>query len=526
MKPLASTVKVAAQALLLLGVAGAAQGNPGQFVAKQYTEALGRAPDAGGWQANMNYIAANGCSRTTLNSVSNSIFGSAEYTSRGYDNYEKLLTVYRAIESREPDAGGFNYWLTYLNNGNSLASMVDLFYQSMTATMLAKTCGTLGYGWGVGPTLDNTTIPVNGAGITTLAALKSALTSAASGSTVYLAQRAVIATNEQIRVPSGVTLATMGVPPQSQYAKQARIVRTSAFGTYTGDSALVHLLPGAKLASVWVSGQGQNMPGDPNIGDKVTVFMQGGTGTSVVNSRIDNAAGWTQIVAHHFDGVPCAMTVQSNLLTGYSNNHQGKLTDGISANCEKVTISSNNVVDASDVGVILFASSTVQGPMAQASQVYDNTVVSAGVPAIAALMMDARINTEVSGVQPFSGAVIKSNTFFAAPDSHFDIGLAVGSFPSYLESAANLASNGTFTSNTTGGIATPMQVGISVDGMLNAQVGLNTVTRVAPLTASGTSLPYTYLCSTPGDIVVHNVHATGVIQGPQIIGSNHNCAKH
>lgn len=526
MRPPTSAVKIAAHALLLFGIICTAQANPGQFVAKQYTEALGRAPDAGGWQTHMNYIAANGCTRTTLNSISDSIFSSAEYTGRGYDNYEKVLTVYRAVGSREPDAGGFNYWLAYLNNGNSLVSMVDFFYQQMDAATVTKMCGTLGYGWGVGPALDNTTIPVKGAGITTLTALKNALSTAAPGSTVFLAQRAIITTNEQIRVPSGVTLATTGLPPQSQYAKQARIVRASAFGTSPGDSGLLHLLPGAKLTSVWVSGQGQNFDSDPNKLDKVTVFMQGGTGTSVSNSRIDNSSGWTQVLAHHFDGVACAMTVQSNLLTGYSNNHQAKLTDGISGNCESIAINYNDVVDASDVGIILFASTTAQGAMAQTSQVHHNTVVSAGVPSIGALMMDARINSEVSGVQSFAGASINNNTFFAAPDSHFDIGLVVGSFPAYLESAANLASGGIFTSNTTGGVATPMQIGISVDGMLNAQVASNTVTRVAPLAASGTSVPYTFTCATPGAIVVHTAHASGSIQGPQIIGPNHNCAKH
>ncbi len=474
----------------------------------------------------MNYIAANGCTRSTLNSISDSIFSSSEYAARGYDNYEKVLTVYRAVGSREPDPSGFNYWLTYLNNGNSLVSMVDFFYQQIDAATVTKMCSTLGYGWGVGSTLDNTTIPVKGSGITTLAALKTALQNAVSGTTVYLAQRAVIATSEQIRVPSGVTLATTGLPPQSQYAKQARIVRTSAFGTQPGDSGLVHLLPGAKLHSVWVSGQGQNFSSDSQKNDKVTVFMQGGTGTLVSNSRIDNASGWTQVLAHHFDGLACSMTVTSNLLTGYANNHQAKLTDGISGNCENLSISYNDVVDASDVGVILFASSTAAGPMTQASQVHHNTVVSAGVPAIGALMMDARIAYEVVGTQSFAGASFNNNTFFAAPDSHFDIGLVVGSIPSYEESPANMASGGSFTSNTTGGIATPMQIGISVDGMWNAQVSSNTVVRAVPLTASGTSLPFSFTCATPGAIVVHPVHGTGTIQGPQINGSNHNCAKH
>ena len=35
---------------------------PSQFIAKLYSEALGRAPDNGGWQAQTNYFLASGCS--------------------------------------------------------------------------------------------------------------------------------------------------------------------------------------------------------------------------------------------------------------------------------------------------------------------------------------------------------------------------------------------------------------------------------------------------------------------------------
>jgi hypothetical protein len=41
--------------------ADAAAKLPGQFVAKLYTEALGRAPDAGGWSFHLGSFAAQGC---------------------------------------------------------------------------------------------------------------------------------------------------------------------------------------------------------------------------------------------------------------------------------------------------------------------------------------------------------------------------------------------------------------------------------------------------------------------------------
>src|SRR5215813_12910985 len=95
--------------LLLLGLFSTASwaAVPGQFIGKMYTEALGRAPDPSGWQGFVNYFQQNGCSQPTLRQVGETFFLSPEYANLGYDNVEKVLTAYRAIFSREPDAGGF-----------------------------------------------------------------------------------------------------------------------------------------------------------------------------------------------------------------------------------------------------------------------------------------------------------------------------------------------------------------------------------------------------------------------------------
>lgn len=119
-------------------------------------------------------------------------------------------------------------------------------------------------------------------------------------------------------VKAGVTLATVGLPLRTQYAKQARLVRGAPFGTNELDSALVRLESGARLDSVWVSGQAQVYPYH-NPG--VNVVLRSGTGTTLANARLDNSTGWTSAVAHHY-GAPCsAMALTGNLITGYSNDH-------------------------------------------------------------------------------------------------------------------------------------------------------------------------------------------------------------
>ena len=515
--------------VMLLVMSTAATANPGQYIAKQYTEALGRAPDPDGWTYYLSYLQVYGCNKSTLKDVTQGFFGSPEFNSRGYDHAEKVLTVYRAVLSREPDAGGFNYWVRYLNNGNSLASMIDLVFHGIDGGELssAKICGALGYGWAATPPLGNTVIPAkNDTGITSLGVLKSTLANATPGSTVYMAQRAVFTLTETLIVKPGVTLTTVGAPPRTQYAKQARLVRGGTFGTDELNSTLVRLDSGAKLSSVWVSGQAP-VYGYQASGTNVSLYS--GTATSLMHSRLDNAIGWTAAVAHRY-GRPCrAMLVSGNLITGYSDDHHyeggGGYTDGISSNCEDLTASDNDVIDASDVGIIVFAPGN---PLVQRSQVRNNTVISAGVPAFSALMFEPQSVLAAGGAtSSFAGAAIANNMFWAAPDSHFDFGLMAGATPwDYPE--PSVGDGAAITGNSNAGISTPMYVGLFVDGMTNAIIAANSIQRIVPMVNYPT-IGKTYInrCGVTGDMLAHaaNGHAsTSAI--PYSAGAHHGCVGH
>ncbi len=62
--------------LALLGATPAVEAAvPTQFIAKMYTEALGRAPDPTGWSAAVEYFRENGCNERLLKTWGGSVAG-------------------------------------------------------------------------------------------------------------------------------------------------------------------------------------------------------------------------------------------------------------------------------------------------------------------------------------------------------------------------------------------------------------------------------------------------------------------
>lgn len=66
-----------------------------------------------------------------------------------------------------------------------------------------------------------------------------------------------------------------------------------------------------------------------------------------------------------------------NLVTAYSSSHFNQdWSDGLSVACEHATVQDNTVIDATDVGIVLFRAY----PAVQQSTVADNTILNAGNP--------------------------------------------------------------------------------------------------------------------------------------------------
>lgn len=454
--------------------AAAASVIPTQFIAKIYTEGLGRLPDQTAWQNEVAYFQSNGCSASTLSHQGEAIYNSSEFSGFNYDNAAKLLTLYRGALNREPDTSGFNFNLNALNNGTTWSAMVTQFFTSSEFNnLVASICTTGSYNFGTGAAIA---IGASGSGFTggTEAQLQSLLNSTKSGGTVYLAQKAVVTIDTtspsatSLVIPAGVTLATTGLPSTGKYALMGRLVRVSSFKGVP----MVKLKSGAKLLNVWVDGQRGVPTGyDSNT---INIEVEGGSGTTVSNIRDSNTAGWTNFHAlGSKEGAPCASnTITGNVVTAYSSSHYNQeWSDGLSIACENAIVENNSVVDATDVGIVVFRAS----PAVQKSTVRDNTVLSAGNPAFGGLVADG-----LTGINPnpdFTGTSIDHNTLWSGQNTWFVIGISDGT-RAWFGTSSNTGTGASFTYNSTGTLTAYVNTGIAVSGMLNTTVQNNTLNIV------------------------------------------------
>lgn len=275
--------------------AGAATVVPSQWIAKVYSEGLGRAPDQAAWNNMVAFFQSNGCGATTLAEKGEPIYESSEFTGLGYGNAARLLALYRGALDREPDSSGYNFYLNMLNGGTPWNTVVtDLFTSSEFAGDAAAFCTEGSYGFGAGTAIA---IPL-GQSCTgqfcftggTQQQLQTMLDNAASShATVTLAQHVVVTVNTVqtigpprqrqvgLDIPAGVTLTTAGQPSPNQYAQMGRLVRASGFGEGSTGAAVVEVESGAKLLNVWVDGQ-RSGPTDHQSAT-VNVETAGGSGT-------------------------------------------------------------------------------------------------------------------------------------------------------------------------------------------------------------------------------------------------------
>jgi hypothetical protein len=146
----------------------------------------------------------------------------------------------------------------------------------------------------------------------------------------------------------------------------------------------------------------------------------------------------------------------------------------VSVACPHATVAGNGIVDATDVGIVLYR---VEGG-AQASLVARNRIVAAGRSAWAALAADP-LKDGGRRTYSFAGAVLRDNELWTGSRTHFDIGLAVGTRP-WFGTASDRGAGAAFLANTTGALAIRTRAPFAVDGMLHATVRGNAL-RARPM---------------------------------------------
>ena len=483
----------------LLHSSAAVAAVPGQYIAKMYTEILGRAPDPAGWNGALGYFEPNGCNQATLTEWGALFFSAAEFHQLEYDNAATTLLLYRAIYNREPDSSGYSRHLKMLDGGTPLDLVVLSFFRSREfSSLVPYICGTsssysfatLGSGLAI-------RIPTPGSGgydDLSETQLQTLLYSTGAGTSVYLAQQSVVYLTEPLVIPTGVTLATYGSPTPHEHAKMARLVRASAFA---GPMVEINIdndpRPSGVLKNVWVDGQ--RGKASAYVQDAINIEIYGGNGAAVEDNFIDNSLGWSNVHSYGaMDGRPCAGNiVANNVITAYPSLHDGSnYTDGLSIGCENSVVRGNEVVDATDVGIVVFSAA----PTVQKSMVNGNTVVSAGNSAFGALGFDPLYGPQYPAHPDFSGASISRNRLWSSPSTHFVIGLAVGSRAWYgadfaingVRSTGNIGFGASADGNTTAGVRTYFGEGITVSGMDSATVQGNTFSG-APISQAWTKCP-------------------------------------
>ncbi len=557
---------------------------PTQWIARQYTEILGRAPTTQEWQYWIGYYqAASSCTAANLLAVTTYLAGTATSpdpaalppsqstafaslypASTLIDKATRLSAVVRAVSAHDVNDNDWtayfvpylhstasDAWATAVNSAGSLAVAI-----AGPANICSATSPNAGFVYmrpvdlrakvmGEFPTLSP---PLTAS--RTQAELQAALTTAASGATVAartvtLKQGEVIriggapAGNQTVSIPAGVTVTSEAMPAYTEpapgsppaglaYARMGRVVPyTTPSSTYPQPAdgwtcvgyvcqnvGMVALGSGAHLQQVWVDGQGV---GDNN--SKVAVVETDGSaaanastvyddGTSVVASRVSQPSrdGVGIRARGNSAGFPCVNEkITGNLITGYNTlsqfdrSGQALWADGIDVFCESAVVSSNSLVDLTDVAILVAGSynRSQSAVVTQRSEVRNNFILSAGLDGHVALGADAMGECRAdrdgwfvpcldqSTPRDLTGARLHDNTFWSGPRTSVDIGLMVGGGALWgdhqILNAGPDATHPTLTGaafdhNTTGTASARVNIGIDIHDMVKATVSANTMT--------------------------------------------------
>ncbi|MCS0660777.1 DUF4214 domain-containing protein [Massilia terrae] len=478
-----SAIAIAAACLLSSNANATMSVGTGQFSSKLYTEGLGRIPDQAGWGGILNYWNGNSCGAATLQANARDILTSSEFLSRSPSGQEKAFRLYRAALNRDASTSELNSVINQLSSGVSWTTIVNNLVG--TTEFLNRTsiyCGNSPIGW-------QNVVPANLVVTSTGAAtnesnLRSALSAATSGSTVYIEQGAVIYLSSTLTIPSGVTLATVGLPGKAKGPLLGRLARN---GTFTGP--LVELLDNAGLKSVWVDDQrnrfGFPLDSNHHAINSPPVFAHG-SNVAVTNNIISDSTSWTHLQYLNSGSTCDGGDVENNLITAFGSNHwDSTWSDGISIACKNVLVAYNEVIDATDVSIIVF---TVY-PDVQHSQVSNNTILNAGNSAWGGIVADALSNLPGTGYSSlplsvqhdFTGTQFLNNVVWSSPSVHLDFVISTGT-RAWFGSNSFTGKGAKFNGNNSGNQNVTTYVAIAVSGMVGASVQSNAFLALQPPT--------------------------------------------
>ena len=441
--------------------------SPTQYYAQIYTELLGRTPSTAEWAANEYRFTEDSVSVQNARSVIVSLLQSAEFSKLGYTSTEKAFALYRGILLREPGTAELRSLSSQLSGSTSIATVANSMMASAEFSSLIgnEIRSPRAHAFQNSGPSERPSIGTGGLGNTAGAALQAALDAALPGETVFLSRGALVRTHQPIIIPAGITLATYDSGASDNiyrnrraYAAMGRIVRSSMFA-----KPLVEVMSGGRLIGVWVDGRrSQLRAGDPTLRnqalsraerffDSHNIKIRGGASSEIVSElsfcKLSDSPGWTTVHGVGSDGIFQVgyCKIANNMITAYSSNRDladSFFTDGISNASSDAVIINNDIVDPSDVGIVLFNSGMLTG---QRSQVVSNDVLFAGVEGWGGITMDHSVKIRdfclgvnengiyncFDGSNPaivadFNGTLIQGNQIWSSDAKHVNVGISMG----------------------------------------------------------------------------------------------------
>lgn len=471
--PSLPTSPVVCPALPKLGGASTSK-VPAEWIARNYVDALGRLPTTAEWTF---VLASQGttCNADRLTSVV-SLYNGAEFLSLPYTARERSLAMFRGLIGHDPRSDELDKLTAYQEEKpEGLCSAIEFLVKSKQFSDHAATiCSTsvANYHFEKG-------FPAIGSGdALSESELRSKLKNAASGDVVELPRGAYVELKSSLVVPSGVTLRTAGMGTEADrkaYARLARLTRGVGFG-----DALVQLEEGAHIEALWLDGRVGDFASDPdtsklgpNVFTEPTVKMA----SSVRYIRSENPSGAQNIRIGSYAGKVCTkeMLVEGNLATNSGNDNRAGgarpiWSDGIFVHCETSLVKNNEVLDPSDVGLILFVSENGE----QHSSITSNRVLSAGNDAFGGLVIDTWTGFRCKFTPcDFSNAGFSDNTLWSGPNTRFVFAISTASSPWSFIPGHGTARGASFLRNTSGSARIRTQVAFYGAHLLDATVSSN-----------------------------------------------------
>lgn len=442
---------------------------PAQYIAKLYTEGLGRVPDQAGYFGYVDYFKKNGCNAFTLKVIGWQILTSKEFKSQNYNNDARVVAVYRALLNREPDT---NFYQPYEDVIQEIYNSEE-FNRLMTLS-ICKNRNIIQpsrYGWR-GEVVDLGFSPFK----MRQEQLESLINLTPEGGTVWLPQKTTIFIEKSLTIKKGVSLQTIGAP--KEYLNMARIARANNFptgnigcGAENCGAPMIKMQEGSSLKNIWIDGNGQKL--NYNVWDINVQTI--GSQIEIIDCRIDNSAGFSNIqTLGALEGVPCnSVLIKNNLIAGYNSDGYPNFksmfpwTDGVTASCENSIIEKNQLADLTDVAIVVFNPRT---GFIQNSKIVENNIFNAGNSSFAGLNTD---HIFVGDGRDFSGTVFQRNLLWTSDYASMRVGISVGS--DIWGSNGGYGWGAQYVENTSGSGFMRGQFGILVAGMRNAVLINNSI---------------------------------------------------